>query len=233
MFEYTRASIKVTLEALNRYAKIFKYGSLIFTSAYFGYALYTDTGIFILNAVLASLFVIYTLFDLITARINNIHTAKKIIKRSYGWVSLMLKLVSLGAMVYGIYSAATNVTAISTILATLMIILWVLQAFLELIIAVIEDKYDLILAGWKQDVDNIMKPKTKIDNFFKKMKGEPIPLPPEKSREIIILEKKIKEMELAKKLKQDKNKKASVTTSKVKKSSITEESKKPKKSKIK
>lgn len=225
MFEYTRTSIKVTLEALDRYAKIFKYSSLVFTSAYFAYALYSKTGIFEINAALASLFLVYTLFDLFTLKARNIRVAKKIVKRSYGWVSLALKLVSLGAMIYGIYSAAKDVSAISTILATLMIIMWVLQAFLELVIAIIEDKYDLILAAWKQDVENIMKPKTKIDNFFKRMKGEQIPPPPEKSREILILEKKMKEMELAKKPKEVKNKKATAPANKVKKSTKAETNK--------
>ena len=199
MFDYTRASIKITIQSLRKYARIFKYCSLVFTSAYFTYAIWSETGIFYINVALASLFFLYTIFDLITERMRRIKRARKIIKRSYGWISILLKLVSLGAMIYGIYNAATNVNAISTILATLMIILWVLQVFVEIVIAVIEDKYDLILAGWKKDIEDIMMPKTKFDNFFKRIKGQEIPPPPEKSKELLILEKKMQEMDLFKK----------------------------------
>lgn len=233
MFDYTRASIKITIQSLRKYARIFKYCSLVFTCAYFVYAIWSKTGIFYLNVALASLFLLYTIFDLITERMRSIKRARKIIKRSYGWVSLVLKLVSLGAMIYGIYNAATNVAAISTILATLMIILWVLQVFMELVIAIIEDKYDLILAGWKKDIEDIMMPKTKVDNFFKRIRGQEVPPPPEKSKELLILEKKMQEMELGKKptkaakktikeSKKDKSKVKKATSSNQKSNSKTE-----------
>jgi uncharacterized membrane protein len=136
-------------------------------------------------------------------------------------------------MIYGIYNAATNVAAISTILATLMIILWVLQVFMELVIAIIEDKYDLILAGWKKDIEDIMMPKTKVDNFFKRIRGQEVPPPPEKSKELLILEKKMQEMELGKKptkaakktikeSKKDKSKVKEATSSNQKSNSKTE-----------
>ena len=113
--------------------------SLIFTSAYFIYALVTKTGNFIANIILASLFVGYTIFYFIT-RSMEMKTAKKIVKRSYKWIKIVIKTFTLGAMIYGIYITTTNVTPISIILATLMIILYVLQILLELACEIVEDK---------------------------------------------------------------------------------------------
>jgi len=198
MFKYTRASILLILDDVKKYSKIFKYGSLVFTTAYFIYALVMQTGNFIANIILATLFVGYTVFEFITAKMD-IKTAKRVVKRSYNWIKLGIKTFTLGAMIYGIYTATTNVSAISTILATLMIILWVLQVLLELVIEIVEDKIDLVVAGWNKDMEDMKKPVTAVGNVIKKVKGESIDPAPEKSKEVLLLEKKIKEIELKKK----------------------------------
>ena len=198
MFKYTRASIEMIIEDIKKYSKIFKYGSLIFTAAYFIYALISQTGYFIANIILTFLFVGYTIFEFATAKVNW-KEAKRLVKRSYTWVKLGIKAFTLGAMIYGIYTATTNVSAISTILATLMIILWILQVLLELIIEVIENKIDLIVAGWNQDIDDIKKPAAVVGGVIKKIKGQDVPLVPAKSKEIIALDKFIENKKKSKK----------------------------------
>lgn len=190
MFKYTIASIELIIDDIKKYYKIFKYGSLVLTAAYFIYALISHTGYFIANIVLATLFVLYTIFEFLTLK-RDIKLAKKVVKRSYVWIKLLIKAFTLGAMIYGIYTATTNVSPISTILATLMIILWVLQFLLEILVEVIEDKIDLLKAGMNQDWENFKKPVTVVGDVVRKIKGQEVPEPAKKSKEIILLEKKI------------------------------------------
>lgn len=198
MFKYTRAAIEMIIEDINRYSKIFKYGSLIFTTAYFIFALISQTGYFVANIILASLFVGYTIFEFATAKVNW-KDAKRIVKRSYTWIKLGIKAFTLGSMIYGIYTATMNVSAISTILATLMIILWILQVLLELVVEIIENKIDLIVAGWNQDIDDMKKPATVVGDVIKKITGQEVEPAPTKCKEIIALDKFIESKKKAKK----------------------------------
>lgn len=150
----TFQALRLILNDFKKLFKFFKYASLVFTSAYFIFAFITDIGNKIANIVLASLFVTYTLFDLITSRFK-IKKTKKIVKRSYKWLRLLTNAFTLGSMLYGIYTATTNVSAIAIIIATLMIILWVLQLFLEIAIEVFEDKWEFISNSFRDDMENI------------------------------------------------------------------------------
>ena len=193
MFKYTKEAINLIVEDFKKYMNIFKYGSLIFTVAYFIYAISMRTGNLIANIVLASLFVAYTIFDFVTSK-KEIKEAKRIVKRGYKWSKLLIKTFTLGAMLYGIYTATTNVSAISTILATLMIILWVLQVLLEIVVEVIEDKVNIVIEAFKEDIDI----KGNIQDAIQKIKGNEI----EESRNIRMLAKRIKDRKDKKKEKQ-------------------------------
>lgn len=200
MFKYTRASFRLIVNEFKRFLTIFKYGSLIFTISYFTYALISQTGNFIVNIILASLFVVYTIFELLTRNKNMKGTRKKV-RRSYRWINLIFKTFTLGSMIYGIYITASNVKPISIILATLMIILWVLQVLMEIIVEVIEDKFELISDAFNKDVqdmqETIKKPVTVVSNVIKKIQGKEIEQKEEvKNKNIeklkVIIEKKEK-----------------------------------------
>lgn len=198
MFKYTRTAIDIIISDIKKFSTIFNYGSLIFTSAYFIYALVTKTGNFIANIILASLFVGYTIFYFIT-RSMEMKTAKKIVKRSYKWIKIVIKTFTLGAMIYGIYITTTNVTPISIILATLMIILYVLQILLELACEIVEDKKDLLVEAVAKDMEIVTKPVSAVGNFVKRMKGEEVVIEEkEPSRELKILEKRMAKNKLKK-----------------------------------
>ena len=179
---------------------IFKYGSLIMMSGYFIYALVMQTGNFIANIILATLFVLYTLYEFLIMKKLNKET-NKVVKRSYKWSKLLIKTFTLGAMLYGIYTASTNVSAISTILATLMIILWILQVLLEIVVEVIEDKVNLVIEAFEQDKEEFFKPVTSVGNVIKKIKGEEIVIE-EDSKNVKLLAKRIKEKKDKKKVKE-------------------------------
>ena len=135
MFRYTRAAVDIVIEDIKRYCNIFKYGSIGLTFAYFAYALYSKTGNFIINTILLGLFALYTVLDFATHK-KNFKPLKKFIRRSYKSVKFITKTFSLGIMIYSIYVATTNVSGISIILATLMIILWVLQLLFEIVVEI-------------------------------------------------------------------------------------------------
>ena len=198
MFKYTRTAIDIIISDIKKFSTIFNYGSLIFTSAYFIYALVTKTGNFIANIILASLFVGYTIFYFVTKSME-MKTAKKVVKRSYKWIKIVIKTFTLGAMIYGIYTATTNVTPISIILATLMIILYVLQILLELACEIVEDKKDLLVEAVAKDIEIVTRPVSAVGNFVKRMKGEEVVIEEkEPSRELKILEKRMAKNKLKK-----------------------------------
>jgi len=191
MFKYTKAAIDIVISDIKRYCNIFKYGSMIFTFIYFGYAIYAKSGNVIVNIVLVSLFGIYALLDLFAS--NNFKPLKRFVRRSYKGLKFVTKTFSLGVMIYGIYNATTNVAPISIILATLMIVMWVLQLLFEIVIEIFNDKKDLIVVGWNKDIENLKKPVSTVTNFKRKVKGEKvIEIEDDDSKEIKILERKIK-----------------------------------------
>ena len=188
MFKYTRAAVTMIIEDIKRYAKIFQYGSSVFIIIYYIYAFLTQKGNVIANAILASLFVAYTIFVYFFAKHKN-KKIQRIIRRSYKWINLGIKAFTLGVMIYGIYMATTDVTPINTILASLMIFLWVMQVLLELIIKIIQDKSDLFIAAWTKDLEN-MSPKKTVKKIFDKVRNKEVK--EEKSPELLAIEEQIK-----------------------------------------
>lgn len=190
MFKYTKAAIDIVINDIKSCCNIFKYGSMIFTILYFGYSLYSKSGNLIANIVLLSLFSFYAILDFFTHD-KELKSLKKFIKKSYKSLKMITKTFSLGVVIYGIYTASTNVSAISIILATLMIIMWVLQLLFEVIIGIFEAKKDLIVVGWNKDIENLKKPVTTVSNLIKKVKGEEFDRGSNESKEMKILEKQI------------------------------------------
>lgn len=198
MIDYTKAAVLLILDDIKKFKKIFKLFSLVFTTGYFIYVLITQSGLLVANIILSILFLGYTIFEFVATK-KDIKRIKRVVRRSYSWITLGIKSLTLAAMIYGIYTATKAVSAITIILATLMIVFWVLQVFLELLIQIIENKVDLVVAAVHKDIENVKKPIDSIGNIFKKIRGQEIPPPPEKSKEIIRLEKKIQILEEEKK----------------------------------
>lgn len=204
VFPYTREAIEIVLKSLKKYGVFFKYGSLIFATIYFTFVLITKTGNFYINIILAALFGLYTLFEFITRDFSRLKLTRRVIKKSYKGLRYSIRFFALGAMIYGVYMVATNVTLISVVLATLMIVMWILQIFIEVVVTVIEDKLDLILAGVDIDVENYTRPITAVTNVIKKVKGEDVEKPhPRTPEQLLLIEKVSQKKEEAAKLKKE------------------------------
>lgn len=180
MFKYTIATFGKIVEDFKRCVSFFKNVSLFFTSVYFIYALINKTGNFYANIVLATLFVAYTIFEIAT-RGKNMKSTRKTVKKGYKWTKILIKAFTVGAMLYGFYTATAQATPISIILATLMVILWVLQLLFLIICNVIESKYELFKVAIKEDVKRL-KPFGKKDDE-------------EKPKEIVMLDEQIERVE--------------------------------------
>lgn len=188
MLDYSKTAIKIILEDFKKWSKVFKIGFSIFTLVYLIYSLVMEKGSLYVNIILISLYVLYTLFELITYK-KTIKKTKKIIAKSYKWANLLIKAFTLGTTLYGIYVAASNVDGISIILAILTIIIWVLQVLLELIILVIEPKLKLVVAGVLTDA----KPIINTHNLFASKEKDWIVNYDDYKKEIEILGNKITE----------------------------------------
>jgi hypothetical protein len=190
MFKYTREAIDKIIDDFKILSKVFKYSSQVVTIFYLTYSLIAGVGNVYANIILLCLFVGYTIFDFIIDKQQHKYV-EKIVRRTYKWLSIGIKAFTLGVLIYGIYTATSHATPFSIIMATLMIIVWVLQVLLELVIMIVEDEKDLVVAGLKKDIDDIKRPVTDVGNFFRRVTGQEVVVNDDEPREIKILRKRM------------------------------------------
>lgn len=161
MFDYTFAAINKTLSSLKNLRDIFQYAFKFFTLAYLIYAIVADKGNLIVNCVLLGLLVVYTIFDICTRyKVKELKNVRKQIRRLYACSRLFVRAVSLGIILYGIYTTNVDMTAFSVILTTLMLISWIMQVCVEIGYALADRYADLIKKSFLTDVENM---KNKLD----------------------------------------------------------------------
>ena len=201
MFKYTRTAIAMIIDELKLFYKIFRYLSHAFMIAYFVFAICMGIGLLPINIAMLSLIVVYSVVDLIV----DAKKPRKIIRRSYRWTILALKAVSLGFTIYGLYEAAENANPIAIILATLMLIFWIIQVTFQIVVDVFEAKKDLLLEALKEDTRPVTDAATKTVNTFKNVihfvKGEP------REEKVVEIDEESKEIKSIKKYMQKKKNK--------------------------
>lgn len=172
MVKYTKAAIDLTLKDLRLFYNIFKYTFMLLTAGYFAYAIATGLGNLVVNIILLSVVGVYFILDLVVTATS----VRRIIRHGYHWVRLTLTAFTLGTTIYGVYEATTNITPLSIILLTLMIVLWVVQFIFELITIMFEQKRDLILEAIDMDIEEAkgiyQKPVSAVKKFFNRLTGQ-------------------------------------------------------------
>lgn len=167
MVKYTVASIELIIADLKRYYQIFRWLSFVVMLAYFIFASIIGLGIRWVNISLAGIIFVYQTITLfITSR-----QARKILRRNYARIKLIIRAISLGMLIYGIYeAAATDIKPINIILVTLMIVFWIAQTVFEIILEIAEKEKDLLVAAIKADIqdvkDTIKAPVNAVKNAF-------------------------------------------------------------------
>ena len=154
MFKYTRAAFTLITKELKLFSQIFKVSLIIFSAFYYSYAIIFNVGNIIINTLLLALTISYSIFEFCTKNIED-KDFKKISKKIYSFSKLFLRAVSLGGTIYGLYSSSITTSPITTVVLTLMIILWILQILLELVTCIMEKYLDFVITGIKQDFKEI------------------------------------------------------------------------------
>ena len=182
-FKYTKAAIGLIIEDIKKIALILKYISLVFTTAYFIFVIVIGIGNLYVNIALASLFIIYSIFDLITYGNRRKHRKlRKHGRKIYRYIGLVIRAVGLGATLYGLVIATYNVSAFAIIATILSIIFWIMNIILEVIIILVERRISVLKDSISEDVETITAPVTKTKNFFRRIKGEEEITPSEKGK---------------------------------------------------
>lgn len=182
MLKNTKNAFISIINEIKLVCRIIKYSSITISFIYFIVAILMKTGNFIANIIAASLFVVYTIFEICTRNIEK-KNVRKIVRRVYVICRLSIRAFALASIIYGIYTTTTDVKPISIVLLVLMIIFWILQVLFEVIIFVVSRYINVFKEEVKKDFDDfkegpgkvigkVAKPIVGAVNVFKKMKNQ-------------------------------------------------------------
>ncbi len=201
MFDNTKLVFNKMLADIKRIGFAFSLVTNLINIFYLIYACFTRRGILWVNIVLLAITVGYFIVFVATYY-NKSKIAKQVklrARRITKWSKIAIKAFTLFVAIYGIYSAAENVSFFSVLLVAFMVIGWVFQVVTEILIYVIRKQKELLLTALQKDIepflkvrDAVVKPfkvasgvKSKIKSFFSRKKKAP---ELEKGKELLLLE---------------------------------------------
>lgn len=126
----------------------FKINSLLITLVYFIYALVTERGNDIINIVLTIIYFIYMVITIIGI-LKNDKDVKKVATKGYKWSKMLIKLFTLVSTLYGIYTATTDVTFVSALMAVFMTSFYLMKLFFSLMVEIISHKVKKVVGVFK------------------------------------------------------------------------------------
>lgn len=193
MLDYT----KVAVNQIEKDVKTISFVASVVTQliyiAYLVYTLFAKTGIFWVNLVLLVLSVAYTAFYIYATKQEMKNGVKRTIRMVYKRCKQLIRLYTLGIMVYGLCLAADNASPLSVVFAVLMLVSFVADILIELFAKYFVSRTDLLLEALKADFESATKPVRTVGNFFKKLTGnEPIEEEPSSARQN--LDKQVEEL---------------------------------------
>ncbi len=202
MFDYTKTAVAKVVSDFKKLDYIRNIATQILYIAYLLYALIAGAGLMLANGILLFLSVAYFIFFLlVTTGKTNKSKAKtrKIVHRVFTRCKQLIKLFTLGVMIYGIYATTTHITPLSVVLSAFLIVGWVLQIVFEVVLRFFVNRANFLLEGLEADIETITKPAKTVGNFFKKMTGKEIEPEKERSKTRIWLDNKVAENRAEKK----------------------------------
>ena len=197
MFDYTRSILDKIVNDIKKTARAFMIFTQAATIAYLIYSLVAPVGKLWVNILLLALSVVYFVIYIVlttekwtdkkseTSRKRRaLAKARNIFARS----RLIVNFFPMVGVVYGLASASTNATPVSTILSLLPVLGWVLQLIFE-ILRMLIDKYKSLLGyAFNKDTEGIVKAYNAVSKFMGKPPMETAEIP-EKAQEILDTEK--------------------------------------------
>lgn len=198
MFDYTRAAFR---KIVDDFKKIDFIRCVLTQGVYIAYLIYTlciQSGHLAVNIALLTLATAYFLFFLYMKIYGVQKQVKTMVKQAYKWSKRLVKLFNLGITIYGLAVTANHFTPLSLILASLMIVGWVLEILFEVVFKFFLQKAKFIMAGMEADYKQVTKPVTTVGNFFKKLSGKEIAPEPEPTKDQVTLNKLVAQERAAK-----------------------------------
>lgn len=197
MFDYTRSILDKILNDVKKTARAFMIFTQLATIAYLIYSLVVPVGKLWVNIPLLALsivyFVIYIIFTKEKWDDTKVETTKKrkVLAKArniFARSKLIVNFFPMLGVLYGLATASTHATPLSTILSLLPVLGWVLQLIFE-ILRMIIDKYKSLLGyAFKKDTEGIVKAYNAVSKFMGKPPMETAEIP-EKTQEILNAEK--------------------------------------------
>ncbi len=203
MFDYTKAAFKKTVNDFKKIDLIRNVATQLIYIAYLVYAICIQSGVLVANIILLTLACAYFIFFLYMKTRDVKRTVKRTVKNVYKWSKQLVKLFNLGVMIYGLSITANHFTALSLILAALMIVGWVLQILFEVVFHFFLKKAKFIMEGMEADYQKMTKPVKTVGNFFKKVMGKEVEEEKEPSKDRVILEEMVSKEKAAKRRKKE------------------------------
>ena len=194
MLDYTKMAIRQTVSDLRRVDYIRNVATQIIYILYLVYNLIAGAGYLALNIVLLVISAAYFAFFLTVTACGKSPEGRRLKKRGtavYVWCKRLIKLFTLGLTVYGICTAVEHVSALSVILAALMIVGWCLQIVFEVLIKILTNRVNFLLEALEADLDGMLKPVRTVGNFFKKIAGKEVPPPKQPTKNQLKLKEKV------------------------------------------
>ncbi len=196
MLDYTKAALQKIADDFKKLVYFFNVITQIAYIAYLTYALFAPIGIFWVNVTLASIAVAYFIFFMIITQGNALYVKQnlhKVVQNIFKISKLLLKIFTIGVMLYGIYNTTQHVTPFGVILSAMMIVGFLLQFIFTLIGNIVSSRFQLLLAAIEADKEELTKPVKAVGNFFKKITGKEIEPEKEKSKDRLWLDRQVEE----------------------------------------
>lgn len=188
MIDYTRAAIDKTLSDFRRFGFVFNIAIELLSISYLVYAIIAGAGVIYLNVALVALSLAYLTFYIIIG--CDFKKRKLFIstKKRYKSLKIAVHTINLGITVYGIYIATEQLSFISIVMAAATTVGWAINLLVTFTVNYLSSKANFIVRAIEADIEEAKRPVEKVDNFFKRIRGEEIKPkdPPDKTR--ILLE---------------------------------------------
>jgi len=197
MLDYTKAAFDRVISDLKGVARAYTVGAHLVYISYLVYALIASVGILAVNITLLALTACNLLFYIIylARKTKELGKLRREVNRYYRWLKLTIRAYPLVIVVYNVFIASEEMSALSIVVAAFTAIIWIIQLILELAIMFLEMEFNYIMIGVKADVENIMKPIYAAKDFASRVMGkEPEARPaPEQSWQRRVLDERVAE----------------------------------------
>ena len=195
MFDYTMTAVE---KIKKDFQKIIFVCSVLVQGLYVAYliaALFSGAGNPILNGVLLGICVPYLVFYLVMyfRESQGVKKTKQIVRIVYRRSKQLIKLFTLAASIYAIWLTGDNPNHYTILITAFMLVSFVLQILLEIVYKLVVDKLNLLVEGFKTDIEPITNTFKGASNLIKRIKGEEIEPEKEKNKHRIWLDENVRD----------------------------------------